>query len=33
LEKDSKMVYIYDTIKRVLSKRGVNIPNKFEHNF
>ena len=33
LERDSKMVYMYDVLKKTLNKRGVNIPNKFEHNF
>lgn len=33
LERDSKMVYMYDVLTRNLTKRGVNIPNKFEHNF
>lgn len=33
LERDSKMVYMYDVIKQLLTKRSVNIPNKFEHNF
>lgn len=33
LERDSKMVYMYDVFKKTLLKRGVNIPNKFEHNF
>jgi hypothetical protein len=33
LERDSKMVYTYDMLTKTISKRSVNIPNKFEHNF
>ena len=33
LERDSKMVYTYDMFAKTISKRSVNIPNKFEHNF
>jgi hypothetical protein len=33
LERDSKMVYTYDMLTKMITKRSVNIPNKFEHNF
>lgn len=33
LERDSKMVYMYSITNKNITKRAMNITNKFEHNF